>query len=175
MELPNFFKKIKKETPEITPKENLPEQGIEEEKKAEIINRWQGRRTEKLKQILFSKKADTLLNYVPGLDFTKMPIEAIVGKTLSGRELRSAERIAYVLAGALILGFYITRNPIVRLGASAVFDAIMLPRMFKMAMSKVGEITPQLGSVLGGSYHFIMQHRTEFVKALADTLEGLRI
>jgi hypothetical protein len=162
MEFLKFFKKTEKEIP--------VERGIEAEPRKEVIARWQGKRAEKLREILISRTVDTVGNYIPGIDVVKMTTEAVIGRTSSKKELPPVERIAYVLCSALILGFYITGNPAIRLGASAVFDVIMLPRMFKAVVGKIGDIVPQVGSLLDASQGFIIQHKAEALKALTEIL-----
>jgi hypothetical protein len=150
-------------------KEDKPEDK-EQREKTEVIERFQGERASLLKEIIFSKTADNAANYIPGIDVVKMTIEGVLGKTLSKKDLSHTERILYILSSAAIAGFYITGDFRFRVGASAAFDVVMLPKIYKDVADKVKEKSPKLGAILQSGEAFITRNTGKACEAFNDMI-----
>ena len=168
MEKMEFFRKKEERKPPE------PEGEVNPEKK-EKIREWQGKRAEKLKEILFSRTADVAGNYVPGIDVVKMTIEDVLGKTLSKREISATERTLFILSSAAILGFYLTGDLRLRAGASAMFDALMVPQIFKDIISKIAPITPGFAAILEKAPAFLAQNIQQALNVFNSTFISLNL
>lgn len=120
----------------------------EKSEKTEVIEKFQEARADILTRIIFSKTADNAANYIPGVDVVKMTIEGVLGKTLSAKKLSHTERLLYILSSAAIAGFYLTGDMRLRLGASAAFDVVMLPKIYHDVTDKTKERFPRLGAII---------------------------
>lgn len=168
MEKMNFFRKKEKEN-------QSGQEGEMNLERKEKIGEWQKKRAEKLKEILFSRTADVAGNYIPGLDVLKMTIEAVLGKTLSKRELSATERVLFVLSSAAILGFYLSGDLRLRAGASAMFDALMAPQIFKDIISKIAVVTPGFAAILEKAPAFLAQNIPQALNIFDSTFISLNL
>lgn len=147
-------------------------------KKREIIEKAEAERFDFLEDILKSRLADVAGNLIPGIDLVKMTNEAIEGKTSSGIELRTRDRMAYLLMVAGIAVFYLSfwadrvgsmGVPDVCLGSRlgvAVIGAIeglsLNQEMIAEQFQKAGARFPKVKELFSGIGGFLKNDETMF-------------
>jgi hypothetical protein len=90
--------------PQDNPVENMPAES-EKENNPEI-EKIEEERGKFFSRIIHSKVADSIGNWVPGVNVAKLSIESALGKRMSGKQLSGKERIIYGLESAALLIAY---------------------------------------------------------------------
>ena len=107
-------------------------------------------------QRVFSKKiADVTLNLTPGIDVTKLMTEAVIGKTMGGRELSPSERRSYAaVAGMVALAYALHAAGMnyeaaaARLSGTAIGAVTISPEYIKNLAEQASEKFPGAAAML---------------------------